>query len=73
MNKQLKDWTIVEIKAGIFDRQNEIQILNQELQLRANAPVTQQAVEDVPVIDGVSGKTASEVIKESNETKQSRS
>lgn len=35
MNKELKDWTIVEVKAGIFDRQNEIAILQNELQRRA--------------------------------------
>lgn len=38
MNKLLKDWTDVEIKAGIYDRQNEIAILQNELRDRANRP-----------------------------------
>ena len=36
--KPLKDWTDVEVKAGIYDRQNEIAILQNELRDRANKP-----------------------------------
>lgn len=39
MNKELKDWTVVEIKAGIYDRQTEAVILQQELQRRLSMPV----------------------------------
>lgn len=38
MNKPLAQWTDVEIKAGIYDRQNEIAILQNELRDRANRP-----------------------------------
>ena len=39
MNKELKDWTIIEIKAGIYDRQTEVAILQQELQRRLSMQV----------------------------------
>lgn len=32
-------WSEVEIKAGIYDRQNEINILQNELRVRASQPV----------------------------------
>lgn len=37
--KPLNMWSEVEIKAGIYDRQNEINILQNELRVRASQPV----------------------------------
>jgi len=56
--KPLNMWSEVEIKAGIYDRQNEIAILQNELRVRASkepAPVeergsgeeTEKPVEDI--------------------------
>ena len=56
MEKTLKELTVVEIKAAIYDRENEVAILKRELQMRLSAPVTKQAPEDVPVIEKESKK-----------------
>ena len=37
--KPLSMWSEIEIKAGIYDRQNEIAILQNELRVRASQPV----------------------------------
>jgi hypothetical protein len=43
--KPLNMWSEVEIKAGIYDRQNEIQILQNELRVRASQPVKPEVKE----------------------------
>jgi uncharacterized membrane protein affecting hemolysin expression len=54
--KPLNMWSEVEIKAGIYDRQNEIAILQNELRVRASQPApvekdsgeeTEKLVEDI--------------------------
>jgi hypothetical protein len=37
--KPLSMWSEIEIKAAIYDRQNEITILQNELRVRASQPV----------------------------------
>jgi hypothetical protein len=38
-SKYLFNWSEIEIKAGIYDRQNEIAVLQNELRVRASQPV----------------------------------
>lgn len=45
MQKELKDWTIVEIKAGIYDRQVELNILTDELRKRASVVAPEVKIE----------------------------
>jgi hypothetical protein len=55
--KPLSMWSEIEIKAGIYDRQNEIAILQNELRVRASQPVKpveEKVVEENAILEDIS-------------------